>query len=93
LRFWWLTFWYTCVGSPIISAVFAYIISLLWPPLGYLFWLFWPMSALILILLLLFDRHFICPRCRKAVKDGASHCHHCGCNVDDYYTRLGTMDS
>lgn len=65
--------WLAAIGG---AGILAFLLSLLWGPLGYTFWAW--------LAFLMFGALFApgfkvrCPYCEKRVKMGARACHHCG---------------
>jgi hypothetical protein len=67
-------------GSLFVALVAAVLLSLLWQPLGYLFF---PIFGLLYASAILNEANVItCPYCRKSVKLGAGTCSHCGRDVN-----------
>lgn len=63
-------------GSFLASLIVATVLSLIWHPLLYSFFVIWPLAWLGNVA----DdtKAVVCPHCGKRVKYGYSTCHHCG---------------
>ncbi|MFI6326613.1 hypothetical protein ACIBG8_54455 [Nonomuraea sp. NPDC050556] len=60
----------------IAAGLVAFLLSLLWGPLGYTFWLW--LALVIFGVTVNPEFKTRCPYCEKRVKMGAKACHHCG---------------